>query len=457
MRKISILAILFAMFVGISFAQTASVIVVKNNGETVEYNASDIAKIVFDKTNTDVEITPGEAVDLGLSVKWASCNLGANAPEGFGNYYAWGETEPKSVYSENTYKWWDPEWGYHYLGANITETIYDAAYVNLGEGWRMPTYDEWRELVGYCTTEWTSVNGHKGYLVTGKNGNSIFLPAAGRLYDVDGEEQNNRENISGFYWEANVAEYDENNYRARRVSFESTDLSVSDMGGDSPFIGMSIRPVYGALLDTDPEPEPGPMNMVDLALPSGKKWAAHNVGAANEGEAGNYYSWGVCRTQESYGDPSYKHNLGTATDDKGMDYNIYADLGTDIAGTKYDVATVRWGEGWRMPNRTEFQELIDNCTWTYRTKGGARGWEVTGTNGNSIFFPMKGYAGVEGVICDVPGDILPFQGFYATSEEKPTVIYPYPTSCFILKLKDNSYKIDDTFKSLGVLVRPIHD
>lgn len=454
MKNFSFLLMFLVFFTGLSIAQKHTVTVIKANGDRVTFNATDVEKIVFADAADDPEFSE-EYVDLGLNVKWATCNLGASKPEGYGNYYAWGETEPKEVYNLESYTLYDEEkyWGYKTLGNEITETLYDAAYQNLGAGWRMPTFEEWQELCTRCSWQWTGVNGVTGYKVTGPNGNHIFLPAAGRLYDDElGNEQNGRENISGFYWESSVYENDGVNYRCRRVSFEASGYYYET--GDVPFIGMSIRPVYGKLVDTDPEPEPGPMNMVDLGLPSGKKWGGHNVGAAEEWNEGNYYSWGVNRTQTAYGDPAYKWNEGDG---------IYTDIGQDIAGTQYDVATVRWGEGWRIPNREEFQELIDNCTWTYKMKGAKYGWEVTGTNGNSIFLPMAGYIGTEGIMQGTPGDFYGFSGMYTTSEEKPAAYSPSPHSRYILRLyRSNSgmsadYKIDDTFKSIGVLVRPIHD
>ena len=125
------------------------------------------------------------AVDLGLSVKWACCNVGASVPQGYGGYYAWGETEEKSDYSSWTYKYYlgdlddDGHYEYQNIGSNISGTSYDVAHVKWGGSWRMPTFDEIKELCNKCSWQWTEVNGVKGQKVTGPNGNSIFLPAAG--------------------------------------------------------------------------------------------------------------------------------------------------------------------------------------------------------------------------------------------------------------------------------------
>ena len=130
-----------------------------------------------------------EAVDLGLSVKWASCNVGANSPEDYGGYYRWGEIKEYNINS-GEYKYFQPiELGdgtsyyspecWHNIVSNISGTSYDVAHVKWGRGWRMPTKDEVNELCEICSWQWTTINGINGYKVTGPNGNFIFLPAAG--------------------------------------------------------------------------------------------------------------------------------------------------------------------------------------------------------------------------------------------------------------------------------------
>ena len=135
-----------------------------------------------------------EPVDLGLSVKWASCNLGASRPEKYGNYYAWGEIKTKLYYDWNTYKWcvrvFDRQTKYnfdeHYGRVDRKQTLEpedDAARVKLGGNWRMPTATEVRELIENCTWEKTVLNKVNGYKVSGKKPGYtdrwIFLPCAG--------------------------------------------------------------------------------------------------------------------------------------------------------------------------------------------------------------------------------------------------------------------------------------
>ena len=115
-----------------------------------------------------------EYVDLGLSVMWATCNVGASDPSDYGDYFAWGETSPKSEYTQENSVTWEKNIGD--IGGNAR---YDAARANWGGSWRLPTKDEIIELKDKCNWDWTTQRGHNGYKVVGPSGKSIFLPAAG--------------------------------------------------------------------------------------------------------------------------------------------------------------------------------------------------------------------------------------------------------------------------------------
>lgn len=127
-----------------------------------------------DDAPSDPVEPPTYAVDLGLSVKWASMNVGATSPEDYGGYFAWGETSEKEEYTMDTYLYYNVD-----IGEDISGTDHDVAHVQWGGTWHMPTYDELKELLDNCTWTWTTQNAVNGYKVTGPNGNSIFLPAAG--------------------------------------------------------------------------------------------------------------------------------------------------------------------------------------------------------------------------------------------------------------------------------------
>ena len=131
---------------------------------------------LFDKNIPTTGMSNGhEWVDLGLSVKWATCNIGAKDPTDKGLFFAWAETEAKDFYSEDTYKLKSFWGGYKKIGNNIAGTRYDAAAVQWGGLWRMPTKEEMLELIDSCSWEWTKVNGVKGCIIS-RNCNQIFLP-----------------------------------------------------------------------------------------------------------------------------------------------------------------------------------------------------------------------------------------------------------------------------------------
>ena len=154
-----------------------------------------------------------EWVDLGLSVKWATMNVGATSPGDYGSYFAWGETKPKSYYNWSTYKWC--KGSYDTMTKYCTRSEYgtvdnktvldladDAARANWGGSWRMPTLNEIKELEEKCTCAWTMQNGVKGYKVTSKkNGNSIFLPAAGDRWNDDLYNAGS----DGHYWSSTLS------------------------------------------------------------------------------------------------------------------------------------------------------------------------------------------------------------------------------------------------------------
>ena len=195
--------------------------------------------------NGDLDKIDYEIVDLGLSVKWATFNVGATKPEEYGGYYAWGETWEKKDCSWETYKWCD--------GTSISMTKYctdssegsvdnkkvldfedDVAHIKWGGSWRMPTKAEQDELRNNCSWEWTTLNGVNGYRVTGPNGNKIFLPAAGYRRGTDvydkGEE--------GYYWSSSLSgSYSDGAYG---LGFDVEEFFWDSSGR---FYGWSVRPV----------------------------------------------------------------------------------------------------------------------------------------------------------------------------------------------------------------------
>lgn len=243
------------------------------NGSVMNVFVSEIDSITWDDPTDDpgennpddptVTVKP-EYVDLGLSVKWATFNVGATKPEEYGDYFAWGETEPyyeagyareepqshwksgKSGYDWSTYKYCNGS--VSTLTKYCTNSSYgtvdnktvldlgdDAAHVNWGGSWRMPTKAEQDELRDNCTWTWTTLNGVNGYKVVSKvNGNSIFLPASGfrdrsSLYVVG---------IYGYYWSSSLGE--DTSDCAYYLYFGSSDVGWDDVGRN---YGLSVRAV----------------------------------------------------------------------------------------------------------------------------------------------------------------------------------------------------------------------
>ena len=171
-----------------------------------------------------------EYVDLGLSVKWATCNVGASKPEEYGDYFAWGETSTKEEYTEENSLTYGKK-----MSDIAGNAQYDAARANWGGSWRMPTEYEWQELIDKCKWEWGKVNGVKVNKVTGPNGNSIFLPAAGYR---DGSSLYGAGSI-GYYWSSTPDEGSD--YRAYILFFYGGDHSMYCYYFRSS--GSSVRPV----------------------------------------------------------------------------------------------------------------------------------------------------------------------------------------------------------------------
>ncbi|MBR5214990.1 MAG: hypothetical protein IKV80_02065 [Bacteroidales bacterium] len=388
---------------------------------------------------TTLEKIEYEYVDLGLpsGLKWATHNIGATAAEEYGNYYAWGEVLTKDEYTEKN------SLTYNKPMDDISGTEYDAATVNWGDEWRMPTYGEMNELIYKCTWTWTTQNGVNGYKVASKvNSNSIFLPAAGSSgsYWSSTPRKNSSAYYLYFYSSTHGVSEDGLRYRGCTVrpvrevvekptvsasvenytdltaiikTFVSSSSAITERGfyyGTNPepadtdnkvVLENEVGYISNTLINLTPNTtyyvkayatnsegtsysevvsfttlEKIEYEYVDLGLPSGLKWATHNIGATTPEEYGDYFAWGEVVTKDGY------------TADNSLTYGKPMD---DISGTEYDAATINWGGDWRMPTYGEMNELINNCTWTRTTQKGVYGYKVTSkTNGNSIFLPAAG-------------------------------------------------------------------
>ena len=188
--------------------------------------------------------TQKDRVDLGLpsGVLWGTCNIGASLPSDAGNYYAWGEKESKDAYGWETYKFCRGTFNtiFKYTeadGKSVLESQDDVATAKLGGEWRLPTQGEMEELINCCKWTWERQNGQQGWKVTGKNGNSIFLPAAGAAssYRIAGVGE------LGRYW---TSTKDKSNYSAYNLRFKDGRETI-EVVDDTRFYGRPVRAVHG--------------------------------------------------------------------------------------------------------------------------------------------------------------------------------------------------------------------
>ena len=192
-------------------------------------------------------------IDLGLpsGTMWATCNLGADSPEESGDYFAWGETTPKTTYNWSTYVYCkgdynqltkycsQSDFGFNGFTDNLKtlQSSDDAATANWGEGWRIPTRNEWSELLIRCTPTKTTINGVEGCLFTARNGNSIFLPVSERLWDNDSRTDGDM----GSYWSSTLNTSTPDCVKGFNFILSWDDYDIYDFGRE---FGLPVRAVY---------------------------------------------------------------------------------------------------------------------------------------------------------------------------------------------------------------------
>ena len=386
--------------------------------------------------------TTHQYVDLGLpsGTMWATMNVGATTPEEYGSYFSWGETTVKTTYYTENYTYSDNP-------ATLPASV-DAATANWGEGWRMPTKEEMQELIDNCEHTWTEQNGVYGLVISGTNGNSIFLPAAGSNYAdaPSGAEAN------GLYWSNTIRE--EDNEYAEGLRFSQSDF---EMIYDYRSTGFTVRPVYApsntASGPSDPTGTYNNHGYVDLGMPSGTMWANTNVGGTNPEDYGNYYAWGETNTKETYNWETYSHCNGSENtltkycNDASFGDGGFTDTLTVLEASD-DAATATWGEGWRMPAWTEMQELVNNCDTTWTMLNGINGMLFTSRiNGNSIFLPAAG---------DRSNEDLLSTGSDGTYWSSSLLTTNLPSSAHYLYLSSNDCGVATYSRRLGLSIRPVY-
>lgn len=416
-----------------------------------------------------------EYVDLGLPSGnlWAKCNLGASSPEAYGDYYAWGEVEPKQEYTKSNHKWYKegaPSQGftkYNNEDGKLTlEDEDDAVIQKLGNGWRTPTLADFRELTNqkYTTIEKTTLNGVAGYQITSKkNKKSIFIPCAGFKNSEKPQTRAISDDESVAVCMTNLRRIDNMVYNAWTFAFQND--RIGRYGKRRPD-GISIRPVKGPGV-------PVPNDCVDLGLASGLLWAKCNLGTTDPTKPGDYYAWGETSTKKKYYSDNYKH-FKTDGGIKVLKYNEKD--GKTVLDLNDDAARANIGAGYRIPTKEDWEELLEDCKWEAvtttlseiidpsQTKVIAR-WKVTGPSGNSIVLPMtSGFRGDGwGVQPDndtyyttanlYPADELSDKDKYQKAVALTWPMFAKETSSG--GIKEPSFK--SIYRDFGVVIRPVFD
>lgn len=374
-----------------------------------ELTIADVTKLIglMNMSGSIYDANGHEFVDLGLpsGALWATCNVGATSPDQPGDFYAWGETETKDVFSWETYQWCDGDvcntsnqtltkycdrGGYGWLDGKISlEPDDDVAHMKWKGDWHIPTKDEFQELMDYCTFEYFKIDKSMyGYRITGTNGNSIVMPAAGYWKD-DTYRSNNF-----YYWSADISIKDtpENNHATHAVCLHATSEEV-DQGGGYRYYGYSVRPVLSFYTPVAHSIFDAPSmymghELVDLGLPSAALWATCNLGASSPEENGCYYAWGEltgsCEGKTEFSPTNYPVDMTEQVE-------LYENLPLSA-----DAAAASWGGEWRMPTYNDLSQLKNKyyTVWEWTNVNGVDGYRVTsivkGFEGNSIFLPAAG-------------------------------------------------------------------
>lgn len=411
-------------------------------------------------------------VDLGLPSGnlWAECNLGASSPEAYGDYYAWGEVEPKQEYTYPNHKWYKegaPSLGFTKYnnedGKLSLEDEDDAVIQKLGNGWRTPTLADFRELTNqkYTTIEKTTLNGVAGYQITSKkNKKSIFIPFAGFRNDKPQTREISADQTVAVCM-TNQRRIDDQVFNCWTFAFEED--RIRRYGKRRPD-GISIRPVKGPGV-------PVPNNCVDLGLASGVLWAKCNIGTTEPTQLGNYYAWGeLSPNKKEYYSTNYKYF------DKYGVIKYNEKDGKTVLELEDDAARDNLGAGYRIPTKADWEELLEDCKWEAVTvtlpieldpsqKKSIARWKVTGPNGNSIVLPMTG-----GFRADGWGVRPDYDTYYTTAnlypaeqqldedkyQEAVALTWPmYAEENASGGIEEPSF--GSIYRDFGVVVRPVFD
>ena len=446
---------------------------------------------------------------LPSGTKWACCNVDADKPEAYGGYYAWGETEEKSEFGYKTYQYYQDgnyvdigndiagtqydvahvKWGGSWQmpsESQIRELVglcsFTMTIVNGTEGAKftgpnggsifLPAQSSGGSLAGgsgivgeYWSSTPFSGSGTSGSAhmlsfredhVTTQNGygrisglcvrpvcitaKPLFLSTNNLLVNL-GTEAMVEISGSGSYTislsnpilrtflMSAPSDFPDTQLQFQSYATGSTVITVTDnASGKSQKINVTVIKTC---------PDGNHPHIVDLGLPSGTKWACCNVGASEPFDFGGYYAWGETKEKWNFSWDNYAHCDGSS--------ETCHDLGADIAGTEYDVAHVKMGGSWRMPNYDQIDELFKNCSFTWISMNGNYGHKVTGPNGKWIFLPAAGCYNKD---YNVMGEGI--RGFYWSSTPQS-----HPATANELYLVSGRAGWYWNLKYAGLSVRPI--
>mgnify|MGYP006872999812 CR=1 FL=1 len=385
-------------------------------------------------TPSDGKYSTPEAIDLGLSVKWGSFNLGANSVTDYGNYYGWGDAtglltvgDRDGLYGRNAKN--ENQVNCH-IGGNPE---LDIVAKELGGKWRLPTPEEIEELQ-HCTISQVrdyNKSGVNGYTFE-RNGKTLFFPAAGYFNDSGQKDLGQFAEI----WSDSTGTNSSYAYYYRIIPSDNK-LTMESVNRK---MHLSIRPVYddgsgsgnnnndddddnktpaedetdktnAIVAGSDKNSKTGiiPQDGVDMG--TGVKWARWNLGAtAKKGvdSMGQYFAWGDTISRQSFTEDEYMSPYKGVAAESVTEEAPYGFMYIDA---KYDAATYLWGKAWSIPTSGHFLLLMNNCNIEWTTQDGVNGYLFTSKiNGNQLFFPAGGFKWGEAVAYEG------YSGYYWTNQ-----------------------------------------
>ena len=378
-----------------------------------------------------------EYVDLGLpsGTIWAAWNIGASSVTDYGTLYQWSDGDGDGTISTAA------------APNNIQGTVYDTATQLWGSNWRIPNKEQMQELTEKCT--WKGVDnymnsGVNGFVVTGPNGNTIFIPSAG--FVSPGETNITGKGNYAMYW---TSEADD----AKAAAYYQFAVSNHRNGSTSAKTKLPIRAIYvkGESTPTTPDipvssmgDAPEGTQAVDLGL--SVKWSNFNLGATRNADAGDYYMWGDTKKQTNYVKQNYPHLNADGS---------LIDIGSEISNTGYDAAKAQWKGSWRMPTQADWSELINDCNWEWTTINNVEGFKVSSKkNKNFIFLPVTGQMSGENIVYGNEGH------YWMSCPDPATANRLEWAYRMVLKQPSDSdagHSTSRLYKWKGCIIRPVMD